>query len=63
MTVSLIATSQRWNGVSTDDKPATAAEGSTFHAVDTGEQWVRHDDAWILDLRMARAIKQAEALD
>ena len=59
MTVSLATTIQVFNGLSTDDKPSTAPEGSTFHAVDTGEQWIRHDDMWVLDLRLARALGMA----
>lgn len=62
MAVSLQATIQVFNGLSTDDKPATAPEGSTFHAVDTGEQWVLHDDGWVLDLRMARAVHMSADL-
>jgi len=42
----------------TDDYPA----GSIFHAVDTGDEFVRYADGWSLDLRKARAIKRAELL-
>ena len=36
--------------------------GSTFHAVDTGHEFVWFADGWLPDLRRARAIKQAEML-
>lgn len=62
MTTFLETRIQRFIGVSTDDKPTAPPEGSTFHAVDTGEQWVFHDDMWELDLRLARSVKQAAAL-
>ena len=36
--------------------------GSIFHAVDTGDEFVKYADGWTLDLRKARAIKRAELL-
>lgn len=48
-------------GLSTDERPA-AENGTTLHIVDTGEVYVRHDGAWIKDLRAARAIKDAASL-
>lgn len=36
--------------------------GSIFHAVDTGDEFVRYADGWVLDLRKAAAIKRAELL-
>lgn len=57
MAVSFIAAIKRWQGLSTDDKPASVAtdipEGSTFHSVDTGEMWVYHQGMWELDRRLA----------
>lgn len=66
MTVYLETTIQRWNGLSTDDKPIststfTVKEGSTFHAIDTGEEFVFHNDMWTQDLRRINAIKMAAA--
>jgi hypothetical protein len=59
MAVQLETNVQRWNGAAADDKPATATEGSTFHAVDTGEEYVYHNGMWALDLRKINAIKMA----
>lgn len=59
MTAQLETTIQRWNGASTDEKPETAPEGSTFHAVDTGEEFIFHNDMWVQDLRRINAIKMA----
>jgi len=60
MTVCLETTIQRWNGASTDAKPSTdVKEGSTFHAVDTGEEFVYHNDEWVQDFRRINAIRLA----
>ena len=60
MTTCLESTIQRWNGASTDSKPSTdVKEGSTFHAVDTGEEFIFHNDMWVQDLRRVNAIKMA----
>lgn len=56
MTVIQITTIKRWNGLSSDIKPSSdVPEGSTFHAVDTGEQFVFHADMWGPDLRSTTA--------
>ncbi len=58
MAVSFVATIKRWQGLSTDEKPSTdVPEGSTFHVVDTGEEYVYHDGSWQPDLRMVRALR------
>ena len=57
MAVSLIATIQRFQGLSTDTKPLSPPEGSTFHAVDTGEQYVFYNDTWEQDLRLIAALQ------
>jgi len=44
-------------GLSTDDRPANVAEGSTYHAVDTGERWISHDGMWENDLRLETALE------
>ena len=36
--------------------------GSIYHAVDTGDEFVRYADGWVLDMRKAQAIKRAEML-
>ena len=59
MTVSLVATIQRFQGLSTDEKPAIAPEGSTYHAIDTGEEYILYDGGWERDLRQIKAIQDA----
>ncbi len=56
MAVTLVTTIQRFQGLSTDVKPADAPEGSTFHTVDTGEQWVFYNGTWEQDLRLIYAL-------
>jgi len=53
MTVCLETTIKRWNGQSGDMVTiASAPEGSTFHAVDTGEKYIWHNGGWVEDLRL-----------
>jgi len=59
MTVCLEATIKRFNGLSTDDRPANPPEGSTYHVVDTGEQEIFHNDMWEIDLRLTKALEIA----
>jgi hypothetical protein len=55
-----IATIKRWQGLSTDPKPSDdVPEGSTFHAVDTGAQFVYYDGTWEEDLRLIYALRTA----
>lgn len=62
MAVEKIATISNFQGVTADiftvwdDEPPA---GSTFHAVDTGDEFVRYADGWVLDLRKAAAIKRS----
>ena len=44
-------------GLSSDDKPENVAEGSTYHSVDIGEQWIYHDGMWEYDLRLTAALE------
>ena len=46
-------------GLSSDSKPENVAEGSTYHAVDTGEHWIYHDLMWETDYTIARAMQVA----
>ena len=46
-------------GLSSDSKPENVAEGSTYHAVDTGEHWIYHDLMWEIDYTIARAMQVA----
>jgi hypothetical protein len=57
----MISSYKNFAGASTDEKPENVAEGSTFHAVDTGEEYVRHNGMWVQDLRRINAIKLAVA--
>lgn len=51
MAVSLIATIQRWKGLSTDDKPReNVSAGSTFDEMDTGRKFVWSMGSWKEDL-------------
>jgi len=59
MAIKKIATIQTFQGLSTDDKPTSPPEGSTYHAVDTGEQYVFYDGMWELDLRLITALEMA----
>jgi len=47
----------QYNGLSSDERPSDASEGSTYHAVDTGEQEIYHDGMWMTDLRLSRALE------
>jgi len=59
MAVQLMTTIYRWNGASTDIKPSSGVpEGSTFHCVDTGEEYVYHNGMWETDLRLRNALKK-----
>jgi len=66
MAIEKIATVTPYQGVlaDLDELTDTAAypAGSLFHAVDTGDEFVRYADGWTLDLRKARAIKRATML-
>ena len=62
MSVSMTASIKRYNGLSTDDKPEDAPEGSTYHSVDTGEHWIYHDDMWGIDYTNIWAMQAALGL-
>lgn len=50
MTVSLVTTIQRWEGLSTDTKPSSdVREGSTFHEIDTGQKFIYQVNDWVKD--------------
>ena len=57
MAVIKITNEEKYDGFSTDLKPTDVEEGSTFHAVDTGEVFIFHNDMWEKDLRLVNAIK------
>jgi hypothetical protein len=58
-----IATVTPYQGVLADlDEITDTTEyptGSIFHAIDTGDEYVRYADGWVLDLRKAAAIKRS----
>jgi len=56
MAVTLVATITRYQGLSTDIKPASTTEGSTFHVIDTGEEYVYYNGTWERDLRLIAAL-------
>ena len=66
MAIEKIATVTPYQGVLADLDELTDTNaypaGSIFHAVDTGDEFVKYADGWTLDLRKARAIKRAELL-
>lgn len=57
MTVQVIVNPTHYQGLSGDTKPASPPAGSTYHAVDTGEEWVYLDGMWERDLRLAKALE------
>lgn len=64
--VEKVATITQHQGMSDDlDTLTDSAEypaGSIFHAVDTGDEYIRYADGWVLDLRKAQAIRRAAML-
>ena len=59
MAVQLMTTIYRWNGISSDAKPDSGVtEGSTWHSVDTGEEYIYHNGMWEDDLRLRNALKE-----
>jgi hypothetical protein len=51
MAYQLVQSKQEYIGLSADTKPEAASPGSTYHAVDTGEEWVYYNGVWSVDLR------------
>ena len=66
MALENVLTIQHLHGVLADldelTDTTTYPAGSRFHAIDTGEEFVKFAGGWLLDLRRARAIKQSELL-
>jgi len=57
MAIKLETVIHKWNGISSDVKPSSGVqEGSTFHYVDTGEEYVYHNDMWEQDMRRIYAL-------
>jgi hypothetical protein len=63
-----ISTVNHYVGLSTEDKPLsvsggqTIPDGSTYHAIDTGDEWLFLGQQWVPDIRKARAIKRSLTL-
>jgi len=53
------AGNNKFNGHSSDEKPADMPEGAELHTVDTGEEFIYHNGMWVQDLRRINAIKMA----
>lgn len=52
MAVKFVSKIYKWNGISSDIKPTSGVqEGSTFHYIDTGEEFIFHNGMWEDDLR------------
>ena len=52
MTTQLQTVIHRWTGMSSDVKPSSGVgEGSTFHNIDTGEEFIYHNGMWEDDIR------------
>ena len=66
MAIEKVATVTPYQGMLADideltDTTAYPA-GSIYHAIDTGDEFVRYADGWALDKRKAQAIKRAGML-
>lgn len=55
MAVKIETNTQKFNGLSSDAKPESPPEGSTFHNIDTGEKFIFHDGMWEEDLSLIYA--------
>lgn len=61
MAKQLISDDREWMCKSSDPlETDNVGAGSTMHIVDTGEQYIFFDGAWVPDLRLAYAIKAAQ---
>ncbi len=64
MTLSMVATIQRFLALSSDELPNSESdnpppEGSTVHLIDTGEEYIYFCGTWERDKRTITAIKDA----
>ena len=62
MTVLIKGITKDYIGLSSDSKPMNVLEGSTYHAVDTGEHWIFHDFMWEIDYTYVWAIQVVQKL-
>ena len=59
MTVYLVTTIQRWQGLSTDTKPTEAPVGSTFWETNTGQGFIWDGSNWVEDITLIHALTEA----
>jgi len=60
MTVNAVgANNNKFIGHSSDEKPMDVSEGAELHIIDTGEEYIFHNNMWVQDLRKINAIKMA----
>lgn len=59
MAIKLVTKGKHYQGLSTDEKPIDPLppEGSTFHAIDTGEEYIFYNGTWERDLRLITAFR------
>lgn len=61
MAIKLVSHNAReYTGLSSDELPSNPNEGSTFHVVDTGEEYVFYNGTWEPDMRRIYAMQMAE---
>lgn len=54
-------TTYDWNGYSTDKKPLSGVpEGSRFHVIDTGKEYIFHNGMWVQDRRRIFALQNVD---
>lgn len=66
MAIEIIATVTHYQGMQADFDELTDSDkyplGSLYHAIDTGDEFVKVAGGWLPDLRRARAINLAAML-
>ena len=59
MAIKLQTVIHRWTGISSDIKPSSGVqEGSTFHYIDTGEEFVYTNGMWEDDIRNRNVLNE-----
>lgn len=53
---------QKYQGFSSELKPENPGEGSEYHVIDTGEEFVFFNGMWEQDLRRINAIQKAAVI-
>jgi hypothetical protein len=52
-----ITNEEKYIGMSADGKPDGVETGSTFHVLDTGEEYIFFNGTWERDLRLITALQ------